>query len=311
MNKNGSTRIKGVSLALTGAVMWGIMGIFVRNLAAFGYSEADISFIRCFCAGVVFILFKLITDPKSLKIDIKGIVICFLYGIVACAMTSVFYSICINRSQVAVATVLMFMNPMWVAIISIFMFKEKLKLQTVFIILVCFVGASLVSNILSASSSSFDVFAIAAGILSGLCFALQITIPRYISDKYNYKRDTVLAYGFIGAAISLVFFVDFGVVVSSFLCGQTSSLVINLLGIGILCTMVANVSFVKATIYIPTTTCAILSAFEVVVGVGVGYMLYSENLRALQILGAIVVVFASLGSTILEIFNSKKTPEFE
>lgn len=303
---NTNKKAKGVALALIGAITWGIMGIFVRNLTAFGYSELDISFIRCFCAGVFYIIFKLFTDKSSLKIDLKGLLICFLYGVVACAMTSVTYGIAINKAQVAVATVLMFMNPIWVAIISIFMFKEKLKLQTIIIIAICFVGAAMVSNIIGVSSSSIDIVGIIAGIASGFGFALQMTIPKYISNKYGYKRDSILAYGFLGAAISLIFFVDFEVFSKSFTNNNTSLLIANLAGISILCTMVANVSFVKATIYIPTTTCAILSAFEVVVGVTIGYLLYSENLTGLQILGAIIVVSTSLGSTMLEIIKDKK-----
>ena len=64
---HSADKIKGVSLALTGAVMWGIMGIFVRNLNALGYSSTDTSFIRCFLAGIVFFIIIAITNPKLLK----------------------------------------------------------------------------------------------------------------------------------------------------------------------------------------------------------------------------------------------------
>lgn len=63
--------------------------------------------------------------------------------------------------------------------------------------------------------------------------------------------------------------------------------------------MVANVCFVKSTLYIDTTTCSILSALEVVVGAIVGIIIFKETMTGLQVLGAIIVVLASLGSTVL------------
>ena len=203
----------------------------------------------------------------------------------------------------AVATVLMFMSPIWAALLSIFLFKEKLTIQTTIIIIICIIGAALVANIISVKSGSMDIIGLLAGVGNGFGVALQITIPRFFSHKY--KRETMLIYGFLGAAFALVFFTNFDVVIGSFFVANISKLIINIIGLGIFGTMIANVAFVKATSYIPPTTCAILSAIEVVVGALVGYFLYTENLTGLQILGSIVVVLGSLGPTLLEPLKSK------
>lgn len=47
MNK----RSKGIALAVITAVMWGIMGIFVRDLSKYQFSNIEISFFRCALAG--------------------------------------------------------------------------------------------------------------------------------------------------------------------------------------------------------------------------------------------------------------------
>ena len=41
-----SKRSKGSILAVITAVMWGIMGVFVRDLSAYGFSNIDSSFFR-------------------------------------------------------------------------------------------------------------------------------------------------------------------------------------------------------------------------------------------------------------------------
>ena len=69
---------KGIALAVTGAVMWGIMGIFVRYLSGAGYTSFDIAFLRCLSTGILFFVFKAVTKPSVLKINLKGLVICFL-----------------------------------------------------------------------------------------------------------------------------------------------------------------------------------------------------------------------------------------
>ena len=66
--------MKGMMLVILGASLWGVMGIFVRGLSASGYSSYDIAFLRCLLAGIGFFLFKAITQPRVLKINLKGCV---------------------------------------------------------------------------------------------------------------------------------------------------------------------------------------------------------------------------------------------
>ena len=52
-----SNRAKGISLAVITAVMWGIMGIFVRSLSQYQFTNLEISFFRCALAGGAYFLF--------------------------------------------------------------------------------------------------------------------------------------------------------------------------------------------------------------------------------------------------------------
>ena len=42
-----NNRTKGISLAIITAVMWGIMGMFVRGLTGYAFTTFEISFFRC------------------------------------------------------------------------------------------------------------------------------------------------------------------------------------------------------------------------------------------------------------------------
>ena len=290
--------MKGMMLVILGASLWGVMGIFVRGLSASGYSSYDIAFLRCLLAGIGFFLFKAITQPRVLKINFKGLCICFLYGILAYAMGFVCYGIAVERIPVAVATVLMFMSPIWVAVLGVLVFKEKLGKQTVLVILICILGAAMVADVFGSAGGSMEIIGILAGIINGFGVALQIMIPRYFVKKY--ERDTMLVYGFLGAAVGLAFLTDFKTIGASLQGAGAASVIVNVLCLGLLCTMVANVSVVKATAYINTTTCSILSSLEVVVGAVVGILIFHESMSVLQVIGAVVVVCASLGPALFQ-----------
>lgn len=287
-------RKKGILLAIITAVMWGIMGIFVRDLSGFQFSNIEISFFRCALAGAAYFIFLLITKPKALKIDLKGLIICILYGAVAYSISFVSYSVAVSRIPVGVATVLMFMSPIWVAILGVFMFREKLEKSKIITIAVCFFGAVLVANLIGAGDIRLDGIGILAGVINGIGVALQILLPKFFAKDYD--RDTLLVYGFLGAAFVLAFGMDFSSVAMHIGNTPTFNLFRDLFGIGILCTMVANVACVKSTQYVEATTTSILSALEVVVGTIVGFLVFHEHLTALQLLGAVIIVVGAIGS---------------
>lgn len=288
-----SDKAKGILLAVTAAAMWGIMGVFVRQLTAAGYSSFDITFIRCFLAGLTFLIFTAMTNREALKIDIKGLLISFLYGAVAYSLSFISYNVSVSRIPVAVATVLMFMSPIWVIILGKLIFKEQVQKRKIIAIAICIVGAVMVSNLISATGGKLDFLGIIAGIINGFGVALQIMIPRYFADRY--RKDTMLIYGFLGGALILSLFADFSLIGSTVIASG-GKILVHIVGIGILCTLIANVAYVKSTSYINTDTASIFSALEVVVGSVVGFLIFHETLTITQICGAIIIVLGTLSS---------------
>ena len=103
-----------------------------------------------------------------------------------------------------------------------------------------------------------------AGVINGIGVALQILLPKFFAK--NYERDTLLVYGFLGGAFVLAFGMKPQATIAHLTQTPVLNLIVDLFGIGILCTMVANVACVKSTQYVEATTTSILSALEVVVG---------------------------------------------
>ncbi|MEG0662181.1 MAG: DMT family transporter, partial [Anaerovoracaceae bacterium] len=243
-----SGKTKGIILAITAATMWGIMGIFVRGLQAAGYTVATIGFVRCLVAAVTLLALTLILNPSSLKISMRGFFLSIFVGMAIYGLSYSTYSAALERIPLGIATVLMFLSPVWVALLSTFVFGEKLTGSKLLAIGICLFGAVLVSDFIGASAGAMDGLGIFFALLNGIGLALQVVIPKFL--KQWYSNEATLTYGFFGAAILFAFFTDFSIFPATLAGGASLSILFYILGIGLLCTLVANVSYVKAANYI-------------------------------------------------------------
>ena len=291
-----TNRQKGVFLAILCPCLWGIMGIFVRTITGAGIGVVDVSFFRCAASGLLLLLFFALTKPAALKTSWRGRLTGACYGIVSYSMSFVAYSISVSRIPVAVATILMFLCPVWVTLFSVLLFHDKVDRQKILAIAVCLCGAVLSADLLSVGAVRLDVIGMLMGIFNGMGAALQIVVPRYFADRYS--KDTMLVYGFLGAALALLFFVDTGEITAAFSTHDPLALGAAIFAVSVLCTMVANVAFVKSTEYIEGTESSILSALEVVVGSLAGFLVYHEALKPLQVVGMVLVITGSLSTEI-------------
>lgn len=298
-----SNRRKGVALAVTAAVFWGVMGIFVRNLTAAGFTGMEIAFLRCAPAGLLYFLTMLVRRPGVLKTGGKGLAVSLLYGVAAYGTSFFSYSIAVARIPIGVATVLMFMSPIWVTVLNLTVFRERVAPRKAAAIAVCMAGAVLAADLLHSGGGRIDPVGVLAGVVNGFGVALQLMIPKYFSGRY--RKDTMLVYGFLGAAAFLALFTDFGKLAAGLAGPGGPALLVDILCIGVLCTMVASVAFVQSSSFVDASTTSILSALEVVVGSVTGLLLFHERLSPLQLLGAGIIVLGALGS---EVTLRRKSP---
>ncbi|MBU3143262.1 DMT family transporter [Clostridium sp. CF012] len=294
-----SKKSRGIILVVIASILWGIMGVSSRELSMAGYSSYDISFLRCLLAGSIYYLYLYITNRNLLRIDLKGLIVCFIYGSVAFTVSFLSYSISVERIPVAVATVLMFMSPIWVSILGAIVFKEKITLKNVITIGICLLGCILTAGLLSTTGGDLDPIGVIAGIINGIGVALQIMIPRYFKDKYD--AGTMLVYGFLGGIISLGFITNFEIIFTTVTGDKSTSVILHILILGIVCTMIANTAYIKSSEYIGTSMTSILSSLQTVVGALVGYLIFREIMTVFQIIGALIIIVGSLGTEIYKI----------
>ena len=291
-------RMKGILMAAGGAALWGLMSIFSRALNAADYTSLEIAYIRCLVAGIGLALIHWKKDPAILKVSGKGILTSLMFGAVTYTIGFLSYAYSVERIPAAMTAVLSFTSPIWTCLIGVLVFRERVRGKKIVAILCCLFGAALITNLIGAQDLRFDLLGMGAAVLNGVGIAFQVCVPRYFEKRY--RKDTMLTYGFLGAAAFMALFVDHGKILSSFTGPGGMKVLLSALALSVFCTLVANTIFVKSASYVEPATTTILSALEIVVGAVVGLLLFGEILSPVQIVGAVIIVVASLGMELAE-----------
>lgn len=282
---------KGISLVLVATFFWGIMGISSRILYEAGLGTMFIAFSRSFLSAICFLIWVLITDKKILKIDIKGLAVSALYGIGTFSLCFIGYNLSVEYIPISVATVLMFTNSIWVTIFGVVFFCEKFNIKKLTVIIITLVGCIMVSN-MSLGHCNMSIIGLAAGLGTGFLFAFQIIFPKFFND---YKKDTLLVYGYIFASIFLGLFTDFkeslNIIVKS---SNIGIVILNILSIGILSTFISNTFYIKSTEYIEASVTSILASMEPVLSSIFAFFIFGEVLNSKQVFGAILIIIAAI-----------------
>ena len=291
-------RIKGIIMAAGGAGLWGLMSIFSRVLGAAEYTSLEIAYVRCLIAGIGLALINWKKDPAILRVSKRAVITSLLFGTVTFTIGFLSYAYSVQRIPAAMTAVLAFTSPIWTCLIGVFVFRERVGGKKIFAIACCLLGAVLITDLLGAQGLRFDLLGMGAGILNGVGLAIQVCVPRYFEKQY--RKDTMLTYGFLGAAAFMALFVDHGKIIGSFLGPDGLKTLLSVLALCVLCTLVANTIVVKSASYVNSATTTILASMEIVVGAIVGLLLFGEMLTFLQIVGAVIIVVASLGMELAE-----------
>lgn len=181
-------------------VMWGTSGIFVHYLSPYGFSPLQMVAVRGSVSTVCMLLIALLTDRSVFRIKGKELLL-FMANGVALFGSAGFYYTAMKMTSVSTAVVLLYTAPIYVAILSVWMFSERLSGSKIVSILFMIVGCGLVSGIVG--GAKFEPVGILVGVINGMAYAAYNLITKYAMRKGAHPASTNL-YSFIFmSAISL------------------------------------------------------------------------------------------------------------
>jgi drug/metabolite transporter, DME family len=281
-----------------GASLWGIIGYFVKELASIGYSPLQIVFLRAISAFIFFFIWIMIYRPALLKIKVRDSWYFFGTGVLSVSFFNWCYFTTIQHSSLAIAAILLYTAPVFVLLISIFVFNEKLTWQKLTALFITFLGCMFVSGIFSGNFSELSWTGLITGLGAGFGYSLYSIFGKLASKKY--ETLTISFYTFLFAMI--VLFPISGIYSSETVAFDAHALAYTA-GLGLFPTVLAYWFYTQGLKQVEASKASIVSTVEPVVATVMGLLLFKESVSFIQITGILLV----LGAVLLIQERKKKT----
>lgn len=187
--------------------LWGSMGLFVRRLGAMGLDSMEIVELRSLLAVALLFTVTAIRNPRQLKVTKRNLVPLGCSGVFSIIFFNYCYFSTIRLLNLSAAAILLYTAPIFVMLLSIPLFHEKLTARKLLALGMAFAGCCLVSGIASASQR-LSLQGILLGLGSGFGYALYSIFSR-VSLNQGLGSVTITDYTFLFAALAGVFLTDF------------------------------------------------------------------------------------------------------
>ena len=278
----------GPALIILAGCFWGSMGIFVRRLGTFGFSPIQIVSIRITIAALFFALLLCFKDRSGFRIAWRDLPLFLGLGFGSILFFTVCYFSAITIMSLSTAAILLYTSPIWIMLMSVLFFREKLSRIKLIALALAFAGCVLVSGI---SGEGLTLTGLLLGLGSGIGYGLYSILGTVALRKYS--PYTVTAYTFVFAAAG-----------SWLVCGPADmiskfSAAANLTGLLLFCCLTALVTavipFLAYTLGLRTVEASkagILATIEPLVATIVGIIVFSEQLTLLSGAGIVLILAA-------------------
>jgi len=189
-------------LVLIAGVFWGTIGTFGKLLMNYGFASMEVAFSRLFFGCAWLFLFAFIFERKALKISRKGFLYALVLGVFSQALFNYLYFNSIQRIGIAVAAVLLYTAPIFLAFFSKVIFKEKINLQKKISILLCVIGSFLAVTGGVLDIKILDIVGVGLGIGAALSYAFLSIVSKKAMVETG--ALTLIMYSFLIGWILLV-----------------------------------------------------------------------------------------------------------
>ena len=279
------TQKKAMAAILAAAALWGVIGLWNRNLMAAGLSPFSIVVVRNLGGCALLVLFFLFRDRSVFHVERRHLKYFFGTGVVSVLLFTVCYFSCQKLCSLAAASILLYTAPSFVVLLSALLWKEPVTKKKLLALALTLVGCACVCGVFS-GGLSVTVPGVLLGLGSGFFYALYSVFGRYALAHYPPLTVTVWTFLFAGPA-SLV------LLRPAELAGAFGS------GGGVWLTALALAVFSTAAPYILYTwglarmepgRASILASLEPVAAALTGVLIFGEPLGPLTVLGILCVL---------------------
>lgn len=280
----------GYFFVLLAAVCWAMLGTVARVPLSHGISPLEVAFWRAFFGALFFVVHGLACGLYHVKL--KDGLILSGFGIFGVAMLFAVMQVAIQRGGVALAVILLYTAPFWVAVFSRIFFKEQLTPLKIIALVIALAGVSLICLSGGGLPEKAAPLGLFCGLLSGFAYSLHYVFCKAYLGRFS--AVTIYMYCIPVGALILFLLTDFTPKVFSdwlsFIC------------LGFVSTYAAYWAYCESLRRLSPIRVAVLCNLEPMISAALAFMFWDELFAAVGIAGAFMVFGA-----IFMIMSDKKS----
>ena len=279
-----NAKAKGYILGSIAAASYGMNPLFALPLYKAGMDPDSVLFFRyLFAIPLLGIMIK--ARGRSFKIQRKETFPLIIMGLLV-ALSSLTLFLSYNYMAAGIASTLLFVYPIMVALIMAMVFKEKLALQTIVCMLLALGGIGLLYK--SEDGSTLSLIGTLLVFASSLSYAIYIVGINQTSLKNVATLKVTFYVLLFGLSLFVARLLYSGVLNTP----DQWYLWANLLALAVFPTAISFLCTTGAIQYIGSTPTAILGALEPVTAIFFGIAVFGESLTVRERFGLVMIIVA-------------------
>ncbi|MDM7325248.1 MAG: DMT family transporter [Thermus sp.] len=264
---------------LLAAFLWGLIGPVSRLAFQEGLTPLAVAFFRAVIAWAFFALHALLL--RQVRVRKQDALPLLLFGLVGVALFYGSYQLAVVYGGAALASVLLYTAPAWVALLSSSLLKEPLDRIGLWAVALTLLGVGLMGLGGGSGVRSLPL-ALFFGLLSGFTYALYYVFGKLYLPRY--ATPTLFLYALPVGALGLLPWVEF--------VHLSPRALWALLFLGVFSTYGAYLAYYAGLKRLPATRASVVATLEPVVANLFAFFLFREVLSLWGYLGAGLVLWA-------------------
>ena len=275
-------------LVILAGCLWGTMGIFVRHLNAIGLQSMEIVEARSVLTAVGMFAALALFRRDLLKVRAKDLWIFVGGGMASVILFNYCYFQTIQRASLSTAAILLYTSPVFVLLLSVPLFGEKLTRKKLICLVLAITGCALASGVAS-GGMALSPMTLLLGLGSGFGYGLYSIFSRFALQR-GYHPITITAYIFLFGALGGIPLTDFGQITQ--VVRADGGNLIYLMVYTLVTTIVPYISYTTGLQQVENGVAAVLACIEPVMATVFGIFVFSEMPTLSGWLGILLVLIA-------------------
>ena len=279
-------KLHGFVGAITSATAFGLIPLFSLPVLATGMPSTAVLVYR-FAFACLVMLVVLMYQRKSLHLHFGESLRLMLLSVVYTG-SAVFLIEGYRYLSSGIATVIMFSYPAWTALLMMIFRGEKASVTTFSAIGLAVAGVCFLSGIEN-GAGNISVLGICLELLSGLSYAIYMVVY----PTMNIRTIPTIKVNFYIFFFTMLLLMLYATFTSGGLAAiHTGGTLLNLFLLGLLPTVVSNITLILALKSIGSTLVAILGAFEPLTAMCIGIAVFGEPFTTSIAIGFVLILAA-------------------